>query len=171
MSPNRHIGVGLLLGIVLCPGNILGHIRMGIDLTQCTRMVTFIGLPHLGDQATHTMTWYPTESLYHNTETISPCLILIIPNASLGSGKHQFFKSLVWCVQGSNSKIHQNGRRTFNSFSYPFWSKHYEPSDKKQQQQNLCNTTNPTTCVKLKGRQTTPSGHLVQGKQTAQTPT
>ena len=47
-------------------------------------------------QIVGTMTRYRTESHYPGIELTSPCLILLMPNASLGSYKHQFDKSLVW---------------------------------------------------------------------------
>ena len=46
----------------------------------------------LGDQADSTMT---TQSHYFNTEPTSPCPILVMPSAWLGSDKYNFFKSLV----------------------------------------------------------------------------
>ena len=36
--------------VVLCPWNILGHLRMGTDLWQCAPMETFIVLPHWDTQ-------------------------------------------------------------------------------------------------------------------------
>ena len=41
-------------------------------------------------QAGRSMTWYPTQSHYHDTELTSACPILIIPGACLGSDKYQF---------------------------------------------------------------------------------
>ena len=58
----------------------------------------------LGDQATSTMTWYPTQSQYPDTESTSPCPIRIIPNTWLGSDKYQFYKSLVWLNWSSNPR-------------------------------------------------------------------
>ena len=43
----------------------------------------------LGDHATSTMSWYTTQSHYPDTEPRSPCPILIIPSAWLGSDKYQ----------------------------------------------------------------------------------
>ena len=45
----------------------------------------------LGDQATSTMTWYPTHPHYPNTEPTSPCPILIMPSVQLGSDKYQLW--------------------------------------------------------------------------------
>ena len=50
----------------------------------------------LGSQAISTMTWYPTQSHYPDTEPNSPCSILIMPNTWLGSDKYEFDKSLIW---------------------------------------------------------------------------
>ena len=50
----------------------------------------------LGNQGIHTITWYPTQSPYPDTDPTSPFPILITPNAWLGSDKYQFYKSLVW---------------------------------------------------------------------------
>ena len=49
-----------------------------------------IVLPPLGDQATSTMTWYPTQSHYPDTGQTSPCPILIMSSAWLESKKYQF---------------------------------------------------------------------------------
>ena len=39
----------------------------------------------VGNQATATMTWYPTQSHYPDTEVTSSCPILLMPNTRLGS--------------------------------------------------------------------------------------
>ena len=57
----------------------------------------------LGNQAANTMTWYPTKSHYPNIELTSHCIIVLLPNAMLGSDKYQFDKSLVWLDQQPNS--------------------------------------------------------------------
>ena len=49
----------------------------------------------LGDQAVGAMAQYPTQSHYPDTELTSPCPILLMMCARLGSGKSQFVKSLV----------------------------------------------------------------------------
>ena len=46
------------------------------------RLYNAVSLEH---QAAGTMTCYPTQSLYPNTEQTSPCPILIMPSAGLGS--------------------------------------------------------------------------------------
>ena len=50
----------------------------------------------MGNQTTGTMIQYPTQLHYPDTELTSPCLILLIPTAILGSDKYKFDKSLVW---------------------------------------------------------------------------
>ena len=45
---------------------------------------------HLGNHATSTMTRYPTQSHFPDTEETSPCPILIMPRTRLGSDKYQF---------------------------------------------------------------------------------
>ena len=52
----------------------------------------------LWDQATN-MTWN------HIIRTLSPCPILIVPSAWLGSDKYHNSKSLVWLDQGSNLQL------------------------------------------------------------------
>ena len=42
-------------------------------------------------QATCTVPWYPTQSHYPDTESISPCPILIMLNTRLGIDKYQFW--------------------------------------------------------------------------------
>ena len=46
-------------------------------------------LPDWENQATSTMTWYPTQLHYPDGEKTSPFPILIMPNTRLGSYKHQ----------------------------------------------------------------------------------
>ena len=45
----------------------------------------------LGNQTISTMTWYPTQSHYSDTEPTSPCPLLMTPNTWLGSDKYQFY--------------------------------------------------------------------------------
>ena len=59
-------------------------------------LMDLIVLPHWENQAISTITWYPTQPHYPDTELTSPCPILIIPGTWLGSNKYQFYKSLVW---------------------------------------------------------------------------
>ena len=59
----------------------------------------------LGSHAVSTMTWYPTQSHYPDTEQISPCPILIMPSTWLGSDMYQFVKSLIWLVHGFEHTI------------------------------------------------------------------
>ena len=47
-----------------------------------------------GDHTASTMTWYPTQSHYLDTEPTSPCLILLMQNAWLRNDKYQFLSRL-----------------------------------------------------------------------------
>ena len=47
----------------------------------------FYSAPPLGNPSADTMTWYPTQSLYPDTELTSPCPILIVSYTRLGSDK------------------------------------------------------------------------------------
>ena len=68
---------------VLHPYNIWGHIRTGTDLWHYP----------IGKSGS----WQHISSVtLSDTELTSPCLILLVLNARLGSDKHQFYKSLVW---------------------------------------------------------------------------
>ena len=84
-----------LFVLILHPSNIYGFIRMGTDLWQCALVANFIVMPPLWEQAASTMTKYPIQSHYPDTELTSPCLIQIIPISRLDSDKCQFCKSLV----------------------------------------------------------------------------
>ena len=53
--------------------------------------------PSLGHQAVSTMTWYPTQSHYPDTEPTSPCSILIMPSTLLGNLKYKLFSP--WFVR------------------------------------------------------------------------
>ena len=65
---------------------ILGRI-LTCDSTHSKRLYSPASLEH---QATGTMTCYPTQSHYPNTEPTSPLPFLIMPNVSLGSDKYQW---------------------------------------------------------------------------------
>ena len=75
----------------------------------------------LGDQATSTMIWYPTQSHYPDTEPTSPCFILIMPSTRLGSDKYTFLSHWFWVAWVWTQEI-QNGRKTLNSFGHLVWS-------------------------------------------------
>ena len=63
---------------------------------------------------TRTRTWYPTQSLYPNTELTSHCPIPIMLSARLGSDKNKFLSH--WF---DSTRTLKNGRRTLYSFSHP----------------------------------------------------
>ena len=58
----------------------------------------------LGDQVAHTVTWYPTQSHYPDTQLTSPYPILIMLSTRLGSDKYPFWKSLIWLDRDSNPR-------------------------------------------------------------------
>ena len=50
----------------------------------------------LRDQPSDTMNQFPTQSYFPNTELTSPCFILLMPSARLGSVTYEVYMSLVW---------------------------------------------------------------------------
>ena len=54
-----------------------------------------IVLPHCDTRLSCTMTQYPTHPNYSDTKLTSPCPVLVIPIAMLGSDKYKFSKSLI----------------------------------------------------------------------------
>ena len=76
----------------------------------------------LGQQAARTMTCYPTQSHYPDTEPTCPCSILIMPKYQTRKRQVSIVKSLLWLHQKSNpwpsdSLICQHRRQTLYSFS------------------------------------------------------
>ena len=62
----------------------------------------------LGDQATRTMTWYPSQSHYPDTEPTSSCPILIMPSAWLVRKRWScIFQPLVWLFWELRSALYQ----------------------------------------------------------------
>ena len=57
-----------------------------------------------GNQATVTISRYPTHSHYPDIETTSLCPILIMLSTRIGSDKNQFHKMLVWLNWELNSR-------------------------------------------------------------------
>ena len=57
----------------------------------------------LGNQVTGSMTPYPTQPHYPDTEPTSPSPNLLMLSARLGSEKYQFYNSLVWLDREANS--------------------------------------------------------------------
>ena len=64
-----------------------GGYRLVTVSTQGEFIYSAASLEH---QATGTMTYYPTQSHYPAIEKTSPCPIIILPGARLGSDKYQF---------------------------------------------------------------------------------
>ena len=109
-SSEIQVSLCLVVG-VLCSGNMQWSYRdwlvVGSFYVRATSKVISKWVPTydnmhsrqlystdpLDDQATSTMTWYPTQS--HDTESTSPCPSLIKSSARLGCSKYQFCKSKV----------------------------------------------------------------------------
>ena len=85
--------------LVLRPSNIGGDIRTWTSGSW--RL--YIAAP-LEDQVTSTMTQYPMQSHYPDTELTSLCTTLVMPSSVLGSDRHKLYKSLVWLDWNSNSR-------------------------------------------------------------------
>ena len=84
--------VCLLLLYILATSEVISGRVPTCDSAHSRRLYS---ATQLGNQAVSTMTWYPTQSHYHNTDLTSPCPILIMPSTWLGSDKYQFDKSLI----------------------------------------------------------------------------
>ena len=79
----------LSLFVVLCPINIYG-LSGWVPTCDSVHSWELYSAASLEHQAAGTMTCYPIESHYPDTELTSPCPILIMPSARLGSDKYQF---------------------------------------------------------------------------------
>ena len=83
----------LFVGVLL-----LGNIKvLNRQVPTCNSLHSgwlYIAAP-LGDQAAITVTRFPTQSNYPDTELARPCHILVMPNTRLGSDKYQLCKSMV----------------------------------------------------------------------------
>ena len=108
---------------VLRPYNIWGHIRMCTDLWQCAHSAA-----PLWNQTFCTMTQYPTQSHYPDIELTSPCPILLMSSARLGSNKYKFDKSLIWLDWEPNTPIsHTRGLHSTNLALCLFLPYHHRP--------------------------------------------
>ena len=72
----------------------LGSYQDNYRLVTVLTRGDFIMLPPLANQITGTITQYPSQSHYRDTELTSPSPILLMPSTQLGSNKHQFYMSL-----------------------------------------------------------------------------
>ena len=80
----------------------------------------------LGDLAMSTMTWYPPQSHYPDTESTSSCHSLIMLSEHLATKQQvSIFKWLIWLNEGSTMRSEspdsQNRRETLYSFSHLIW--------------------------------------------------
>ena len=73
------------LFVVLRPSKVISGRVLTCDSVHSWR---FYSVAPLGHQATSTMIGYPTELHYPDTEPTSPCRILIMPSARLGSDNY-----------------------------------------------------------------------------------
>ena len=64
-----------------------GHRLMAV----CTHVDYYSATP-LGNQPVRTLTQYPTQSYYPDTDLTSPCPILLVLNARLGSKEYDIKK-------------------------------------------------------------------------------
>ena len=60
----------------------------------------------LGNETIDSMTQYPTQSHYPETEVTSPCSILLIQRVWLGSNKHQFLFVIGLTRSGTKLQLH-----------------------------------------------------------------
>ena len=74
----------------------------GIPTCHSVRSWRLYNAAPLGNQVT--MTQYPTQSCYSDTELTSSHPILLLPSARLRSYKYKFCKSLVWLDRKPNSQ-------------------------------------------------------------------
>ena len=63
-----------------------------------------LSVASLLDQATSTMTRYPTQSHYLNTKQTRPCPILAVLSSTLSADKYQFKSTSVQNIQANSGK-------------------------------------------------------------------
>ena len=78
----------------------------------------------LGNQPVSSMTQYPNQSHYNDTEPTIPCPIPIRPNIGLRSDKYQFYKSLVWTDHGVDPTISRTREPYSTDSANAPWSSH-----------------------------------------------
>ena len=86
------------MGLVGCWSfTSLQRLRLYLDghwlVMVCTHGVLIV-LPHWEIRLLETMTWYPAQSHYPDTELTSHCPILLMSSTRLGSDKYPFYNSL-----------------------------------------------------------------------------
>ena len=104
------IFVYLLLFSVLATSKVISGWIPTCDSAHSWRLCS---APPLGNEAISTMTRYPTQSHYPDTELTNPWPILILLSTWLGNDKYQFNKSLVWHDPGIEPTI----SRTLSQYS------------------------------------------------------
>ena len=82
-----------------------GHTHGGFIVLPHWKLVGSSEINELANKVASTMTWYPTQSHYPDTELTSPyhiSLILVMPSTRLGTNKQilSVFKSVIWLDQG-----------------------------------------------------------------------
>ena len=98
----RPLGVGLLVFYIPTTSKVISG-----RAPTCERVHLWwrYSAAPLGNQTTSTMTQYPTQFHYLNTELTSHHpVLLLMPNAKLGSNKYKLLKSLIWLDRNPNSR-------------------------------------------------------------------
>ena len=93
--------VCLLLFYVLAPSTVISG---WIPICNSVRSLRLYSVAPLGNQGTSTMTRFPTQSHYPDTDPTSHCPILIMQSTWVGSNKYNFYNSLVGLDQGSSPR-------------------------------------------------------------------
>ena len=81
---------GVVVGLFFYIFSISNVISGWVTTCESAHSWRFYSASPLGDQVTSTMTWYPTQSHYPDTDPIRPGPILIMPNAWLRSNMDQY---------------------------------------------------------------------------------
>ena len=79
--------------------------RGWIPTCDCVHSWQLYSAASLEHQATVTMTGYPTQLHYPDTEPTSPCTLLIMQSVILGSDMYQFYSQWLELDQGSKIKV------------------------------------------------------------------
>ena len=93
----------LLKVYILATSKVISGWLPTCDSTHSWWLYNYSAAP-LRNQPTSTMSRYPTQPYYPDTEPASPCPILLMPSNWLWSNKYQFYKLLLWLNWDSNSR-------------------------------------------------------------------